>query len=369
MVSTVKTIDCRQANEIWLGIPTIEITPQGRFIVAWFSGGVCEPDPKNRIHIQTSTDGISFSEPEILVEFPGMRRAYDPCLWMTPQGELWMTYNVSDPVENYNSFEAIVCRQPDADQLVWSEPRQFDFNLPFSFRMNKPLATSTGRWLIPLSWNRNPVHWLDCLKDENIERWSDGQTIRSLREESNIRWLPRKTPSDRDWMIKNSMLQGAAISDDQGQTWRFAGAVEAPDWAIENMIIERTSGELLMWIRTDDGYIWECTSDDGGETWGNAYRTSIENPGTRFYIAALADGRWLALNTPNKLGRDRICAYISTDEGRSWSPGLQISEGTDVSYPDAVEFEGKIYCVYDRSRYSEGAICMASFRPNEIPAS
>ena len=170
-------------------------------------------------------------------------------------------------------------------------------------------------------------------------------------------------------MIKNSMLQGAAISDDQGQTWRFAGAVEAPDWAIETMIIERTSGELLMWIRTDDGYIWECTSNDDGETWGKAYRTSIENPGTRFYIAALADGRWLALNTPNQIGRDRICACISTDEGRSWSPDLKISEGTNVSYPDAVEFEGKIYCVYDRDRYSEGAICMASFSPDEIPAS
>lgn len=366
MPKTILVMDRKQTGAHWLGIPSIEITSTGRRIVAWFSGGPCEPAPDNRIYVQHSRDGILFSEPQCAVSFPGMRRAYDPCLWIDPTGALWMTYNVSDPVENYNSVEIIECIDPEAESLVWSAPKRFDFGLPFSMRLNKPLVTSSGRWVFPISWNRNPVCWPDCQKEELRRKWSDTEGILRLRDEWNERWLPSKNPPDRDWLIRQHMLQGVALTDDQGKSWHFQGAVPAPDWAIESMAIEKKNGDLLLWIRTDEGHIWESVSQDGGENWSPGYRTNIINPGSKFHIQALPDTRWLLINTPDPDSRKRLCAYLSPDEGTTWSAPLLIAEGENVSYPDAVERDGIIHCVYDRTRYREGAVCLTSFLPEEM---
>jgi predicted neuraminidase len=367
MLYRQKITDKFQADQLWLGAPTIEITQGGRFIIAWFAGGPCEPCPDNCIFIQQSEDGKNFTDPKILVEFPGMRRVYDPCLWMTPLGTLWLTYNVSDPIENYNSFEVIECDDPDAGTLKWSKPRKFDFGLPFSFRLNKPLVTSNGRWIIPLSWNRNPVYWFDCKIQENIAKWSDPAKIVSMRTPSNERWnIEGITKPDRDYIIKQFMLQGVAISDDKGRNWSFYGEVPAPDWAIESMLIEKESGEIVMWIRTNEGHIWEAVSEDHGQTWSKSYSTGIINPATRFYIGKISDGRWLMINTPDKENRHCICAYLSNDEGKTWSQPLLLAQGHYVSYPDAVEFNKRIYCVHDNNRYQEGEVYMVSFEPDDI---
>ncbi len=367
MLEKVKIADKFQAGQTWLAAPTIEITPRGRFIAAWFAGGPCEPYSTNCIFIQTSRDGQNFTKPEILVDFPGMKRVYDPCLWLTPEGKLWLTYNVSDPIENYNSFEIIECNDPDAEVLQWSKPRKFDFGLPYSFRLNKPLVTSKDRWLIPLSWNRNPVYWFGCKIEENRRLWSDPAEILKLRTPNHERWLIDgiRNP-DRDWLIKQFMLQGAVISDDHGKNWHFAGDVAAPDWAIESMFIEKLSGEIVMWIRTNEGHIWESISANGGETWSEAYSTGIVNPGTRFYIGSISEGRWLMINTAEKDNRSQICAYLSEDEGKTWTAPLQIAQGHNVSYPDAVEFQGRIYCIHDSNRYQEGEVYMVSFSVDDI---
>lgn len=325
-----RPIICGDAlGQLWRGIPSVEITPGGRLFVCWYSGGEREPDPRNAIFLQTSDDrGDTFSAPVCVVDPPGATRAYDACLWLDPGGVLWLFWNQSNRERREYSLWAACCAQPDASALRWSEPRRLALDVPFCFRLNKPTVLTTGEWLLPVTW-------------------------------------AREAPAE--WFAGDAQLQGVARSHDGGATWELCGAVEVPPWALENMVIERQDGTLLMYIRGGGGVIWQCTSEDGGLTWGPVTSTEIPNPGSRFFLGRLASGRWLLLNSPDPKARTGLTAHLSADEGGSWGPGLFLDEREQVSYPDAAQgADGTIYAVYDRERYGAREILLAAFREEDL---
>lgn len=317
-------------GETWLGIPGIEVTPRGRVFVTWYTGGDKEPHPLNRIYLQLSDDGGRTFSPPLQMTWPhDGTRAYDPTLWLDPQGTLWLIYNEGNAVTAEHAIMARTCAQPDAADPVWSPPRRIGYPVPFSARMNKPTVLSSGEWLMPVTWSESDPHvW---------------------------------------WTWEN--LQGVGISTDAGASWHLHGAVAAPAWALENMIMECRDGSLLMYIRTGAGVIWQSVSYDRGRTWSAGGPTAIANPGSRFYIRALAGGRWLLLNSPDPASRTAITAHLSEDEGRTWSQGLVLDPREEVSYPDAAQAaDGAIYAVHDRERYGAGEVILSVFREDEILA-
>ena len=67
--------------------------------------------------------------------------------------------------------------------------------------------------------------------------------------------------------------------------------------------------------------------------------------------------------------RNRLAAFLSDDEGKTWSRPLILDEREDVSYPDGVEREdGLIELIYDYSRFVQKEILMAKFREEDILA-
>ena len=101
-------------NQLWRGIPGVQITPAGRLFAGWFSGGKGEPDPANAIFLQTSNDGgETFSTPVCMADPPGATRAFDPCLWLDPRGVLWLFWNQSRLAEEHGVW-ASCCAEPDA---------------------------------------------------------------------------------------------------------------------------------------------------------------------------------------------------------------------------------------------------------------
>lgn len=67
------------------------------------------------------------------------------------------------------------------------------------------------------------------------------------------------------------------------------------------------------------------------------------------------------------LTRSHLTAYLSDDDGQSWSGGLLLDERNGVSYPDGVEANnGKIYVIYDRLRKTEREILMATFTEEDV---
>ena len=68
-----------------------------------------------------------------------------------------------------------------------------------------------------------------------------------------------------------------------------------------------------------------------------------------------------------KTKRSNLTAWLSQDDGVSWSGQLILDEREDVSYPDAVEDrEGNIYIIYDYSRFDRKEILLCRVTEEEI---
>jgi len=225
-----------------MGIPEIEYQPTGTLWAAAYTGGPKEPDPANKIVVITSTDdGRTWSLPRTVADPPGDTRAFDPTLWMAPDGGLWLIYNVANLAEQRHQVWVAVNPTPDDPDSSFGPGRPLDLGVPYAFRMNKPLVLRDGRTLLPVTW-----------APQAPDNWFAG-------------------PAQRN---------GVAIWDDQ-DVWQVHGSVEAPHWALENMLVERRDGSLWMLIRAGGGKIWESVSTDGGLNWSAGRPTAIDNPGSR----------------------------------------------------------------------------------------
>jgi predicted neuraminidase len=321
-----------KGDRLWQGIPTIELSHNGRLWAAFFSGGPREPDPENLILLTTSPDdGVTWSPPETLVQPPGPTRAYDPCLWHDPQGRLWLFYNLANLEERAFTLLARVAPDSSTLPLCWSQPRLIPVDAPFAFRLNKPTVLHNGDWLLPVT--HAPV-------------------------------------APEGWFARNEQQQGVALSSDLGVNWSFHGAVAAPPWALENMLVERRDGAVWMLIRTGAGVVWQSTSHDGGRTWDAPTPTNIVNPGARFFVRRLASGRLLLINTPHPSQRQSLWACLSQpDDETRFAGGLLLDPRDRVSYPDAVQApDGRVYAVHDCDRYGSGEIVLSVFDEREIEA-
>ena len=81
----------RDSKRLWQGIPSIEVTKRGRIFLTFYSGGVKEEIGNYVIVIKSDDGGNHFSEPIVIVKEDN-GRCFDPCLWIDPLGELWLTW-------------------------------------------------------------------------------------------------------------------------------------------------------------------------------------------------------------------------------------------------------------------------------------
>ena len=135
----------RDSKRLWQGIPSIEVTKRGRIFLTFYSGGVKEEIGNYVIVIKSDDGGNHFSEPIVIVKEDN-GRCFDPCLWIDPLGELWLTWAKCPD----DGLYASVCRDPDAEELVWGE----EFLVGHNVMMNKPIVVKSGEWLFPIAvWN------------------------------------------------------------------------------------------------------------------------------------------------------------------------------------------------------------------------
>ena len=319
-----------QSQRTWQGIPGLERTAGGRVFVSWFSGGPKEPAPENTVYLCYSDDeGRSFTELQAMATTRDGARAFDPALWIDPLGRLWYIFNRGNKETAVHDVHARRCDDPDATPPVWSDEFRVGYQA-YAFRMNKPTVLSSGEWIMPVTHAVEPV---------------------------------------QDWFAGKKQLQGVGISTDQGKSWTLHGAIEAPHWALENMVVELRDGRLWTLIRTSAGYLWQSHSDDKGRTWTEAGATTIASPGSRFFIRRLASGNLLLVNHYKFKGRSHLTAQISKDDGATWTEILLLDERSGVSYPDGVQDrDGLIWIVYDRDRYGAAEILLSKFREEDATA-
>jgi hypothetical protein len=318
------TANYAPGNRKFSGIPSLAVSRGGRLWAIWYTGNTPGEDQNNYVVVATSNDrGQSWEE--VLAIDPdgeGPVRAYDPEVWIDPDGRLWIfwaqTIGHDGTIAGVWSIKA---DNPDNTNPVWSEPRR----LTNGIMMCKPTVLSDGKWVLPASTWR--------------------LTDRSAR---------------------------VIISEDKGLTWKEIGAVAVPADVREfdeHIIVEKSDGTLWMLVRTKYG-IGESTSQDEGKTWGPLVPSRFKHPSARFFIKRLKSGSLLLVKhgpIDIQTGRSHLMAFISKDDGKTWSGGLLLDERPGVSYPDGQQADdGTIFIIYDYDRTGNQNILMTSFREDDI---
>lgn len=306
------------------GIPSLAVSPAGRYWATWYAGKTPEEDQNNYVVVATSGDEGQTWEERLIIDpdREGPVRAFDPEMWLDPDGRLWAFW--AQAVGHQGLVAGVWAMTNDAPDLTnsaWSPPRR----LTDGVMMCKPTVLSSGEWVLPAS------------------TWKE--TDDSAR---------------------------VVVSTDRGQYWQVRGVVNVPKVHRnydEHMVIERQDGTLWMLVRTKYG-IGESVSEDRGETWSPLVPSPIQHPSARFFIRRLQSGNLLLVKhgpIDTRIKRSHLTAYISEDDGHTWSGGLLLDERKDVSYPDGQQTDdGKIHIIYDYSRRDTREILMATFTEADV---
>lgn len=144
------------------------------------------------------------------------------------------------------------------------------------------------------------------------------------------------------WVEEEHVEAATAISDDDGVTWAHSNRVYAPQrGAMEARVMALADGRLRMFMRTDQGCIWQADSADRGASWAPPVASSIESPQAPFALTALPQtGDWLLLwnphadfSAPSHQGwRTPLRSAISRDEGQSWQHLKDLEPDTTRAY-------------------------------------
>jgi hypothetical protein len=327
----------------WQGIPGLERTPDGRLWATWYSGGETE-GPENYVVLVASDDGgRTWGTPRLVVDPPGQVRAFDPCLWVDPLDRLWLFWAQETLKWDGRAGVWAVTRTAAG----WSDARR----LCDGIMLNKPTVLADGTWLFPATrWDLPP----------QTGRYRD--TGRLTDAELDARTAP---------VDVGQVPTTVYASRDYGQSLQRRGGAQVPGPCAspnEHQVVERRDGSLWMLVRATYG-IGESVSSDGGRTWTPVRAAGIEHPESRFFIRRLRSGNLLLVRHARPDARTALTAFLSTDDGASWTGGLRLDDRDGVSYPDGVQDpDGLIRVVYDRDRTGAGEILTASFREADVAA-
>lgn len=328
------------------GCPTLAITRGGRIYLGWYAGGVREPDMENyNLLIYSDDGGKTFSSPLLVIPSEKERcvHALDIQLWTAPSGALWLFWvqNNAYPLTAENDWMqgtnadqrcvvrydgwlypdlrhaawCSVCENPDAENPVFSAPRNFDIG----FLRCKPLVLSTGRWIF-------------CNYDQLTDTY------------------------------------GYSISDDGGKNFRrLYGPKKIATPFDETMAYEREDGSICMLARSAEGTLAEMASHDGGERFCAAVSSEIDSPNTRFYIGRTPSGRIILVNNDDRSARIKMTVYLSDDDGVTFKYKRRVGDPAhQTSYPDVDFHDGKIYLTYDHERVGAREILLSVFTEEDI---
>ena len=340
----------KRRNRLWQGIPGIAVTAKGRIFVAWYTGGTGE-GLDNFVAVAFSDDnGAHWSDAEWVVDpaaaIPGIR-AFDECLWYSPEGEIWLFWSQCRCRWNLDCFDGrngVWCsRLPNPDAPVgewrWSAPRR----IADGVMLNKPAVLADGTWALPVSvWNR-----------VKLPGDTDSRGIRSRRADRGAKMV---------------------VSRDRGVTFTEYGKCLIPlDTGLfdEHTIVEFPDGSLKMFIRRTPWGNQESVSNDGGRTWSKPIRSDIDGPCSRLWIRRLNSGRLMLVYNDSGIARKRVrmTAFLSDDDGKTWYGGLVLDPRIEVSYPDGQQTaDGSIWIVHDCERNGSGEIVVSHITEEDVAA-
>ena len=308
---------------------TLRILPNGEFAVFFMTGGPIEPDIHNHVAMCRSNEpGLSWSRPPETV----FRLEDRACLLSEAyvDGER-IVIQVTTHDGGFGRWENFTIESTDNGEN-WSEPEPFD-PLPRRAFVRTRYVASWGEWYLP-------YQTYDTVEEWEVAPHQDGSFQRPVN--------------------------GVLISEDGGESWTVSEGVEgAKGWA-ENNVVELSDGRMVMLMRSDgDGCLLRSDSTDRGRTWSGPERTDIPNPGSKFRLHRLSDGRIVLIHNPNPetshpntrrqaaCQRNPLALWVSEDDMESWGHRRVLTDFPGMlAYPDGVVGEEDcVHFAFDYNRH------------------
>jgi len=283
--------------------PSVVTLPDGRLLCVWFSGPYEAAVSQVILGAVSNDGGYSWEKAQVLQDFP-RRSDFDPALiadgartWLFFTAGRWNRYpfikSEGDAVgqKSYHLYY----RYSDDSARTWSEPVEVSQG---DFCRTNGIKLSTGELLLPVYRQDDPS-------------------------------------------------AGVLKSSDGGKTWVPTQQVKCEAGTAEPTIAELKSGDVLMALRTGDGYLWTTLSTDKGETWAEPTKTDIEAAATSHNLLHISDGRVVLTHDENARYRTPLTMRI-TEDGKTWSEPLLVAEcpipeegdpvwNRQVTYPSVTE--------------------------------
>jgi len=299
----------------------------GDRMVIFMTGGDHEPRLENYIAICRSRDGgTTWSEPQ-----PVLRLHDRACLLseVVVVGDDVTVFGVSHQ-GNFEDWRNFTLRSRDGGR-TWEEPVPFAPAPRRAFVRNLFVST-WGEWYLP-------VQSYDVRPDPLPSPLRDG----SHAEGANY----------------------ALISSDEGATWSASESVAAPPGWCENNLVELGDGRLAMLVRADGtGSLQRSDSVDRGRTWSPYRDSGIPNPGSKFRLHRLRDGRVLLVHNASSAPgvRNPLSLWVSSDALETWGRRRTITDFPgQLSYPDGYvdEDDACVHFAFDYNRHDLIAVSSA----------
>ena len=328
--------DAAHAREtrVMITCPSLAVAPNGRLWATWFTGPTPGEDHNGYVVLTTSgDDGKTWQEVCVCdPDGPGPRRAFDPQLWIAPDGKLRWTWT-----DRTNGMKPKTSRGNEQSDGLWMaviDDPCGPFRMPppptcvaHGIMLGNPIVLSDGTWVLPTSV-----------------------------------WFSPKSSS-------------VTVSTDAGKTWRWRGGASNPDVDDrafdEHNVIERKNGDLWCLSRTKSG-LREAVSKDKGVTWTPLTPSKIKHTSSRTALMRLKSGNLLLVKhgpIDKNVGRGELTAFVSRDDGETWEGGLLLDERGGAAYPNGQQGEdGRIHMIYDYDRYGAQNVLFATFTEADVLA-
>ncbi|MDA3925442.1 MAG: sialidase family protein [Kiritimatiellae bacterium] len=327
---------------IFQGCPQVEISEGGRLWATWFGSNVqAERAPYHRDQfsvISTSADdGKSWKE--VFVFDPSALLgggASDPMLWKDPKDNIRFIGLRNIDFKGKDEFASSVWEftmlDPEDEHTAWSTPRLLGNK---NISVMKPLIFPDGTIMRSMD-DFKLVGKPDKVRIRFLKEGVDGKPI-----------FVSEFPVDNDAVYAEQMPiirkdgslftfyrarngQKFAESFDGGKSWKLGGYYPM-QFSINTKCILKTlpSGRVLL-VANDV--------------------QMKEESGKKIYYYTDENGKECALKK-HKTTRTRMTAYLSDDDGKTFTHRMLLCDDGQISYPSVVlSKNGSIYIVYDQGR-------------------
>ena len=140
---------------------------------------------------------------------------------------------------------------------------------------------------------------------------------------------------------------------DLGKKWKTIKVPKPKSWqVIQPTLLVYKNGSIHALCRTQQGFLAETASADGGQTWSYLARTKLPNPNSGIDAVTLRDRRHLLVYNHSKTARTPLNVSLGNKKGTTWKRVMRLEDAAgEYSYPAIIQTaDGMVHITYTWNR-------------------